>query len=495
MTTLKFKSTRSDKEVLSFSEAVVKGIASDGGLFVPQHIPQIDLMDTSLQGLSYQDLAIQIQSHFATDFTNEEIRSCVTAAYDHKFRSPKIAPIHTCGQASFIELFHGKTLAFKDMALSILPHFMKTSAKKLGTQEDIVILAATSGDTGKAALEGFANVEGVEIIVFYPTDGVSDVQKRQMITQEGENTHVFGINGNFDDAQNGVKRIFTDASYKEKLKEQGYILSSANSINIGRLVPQIVYYIYAYYGLVNEGTINLGDEINVVVPTGNFGNILAAYYAKQMGLPVKQFICASNHNKVLTDFFNTGIYDLNRPFIPSISPSMDILISSNLERFLYAISDDSSNTIDGLMNDLKEKGAYQITDAMKNNMRYFYGGFADDKDTVKAISDLKANYNYTVDTHTAVAYQVYKDYIEKTGDKTQTLIASTASPFKFPRSVLEGLNEPVDNYDDFELVERLSKSTKIDVPGPIKHIEKRSILHESICDKSELDQVILKVLK
>jgi threonine synthase len=495
MTTLKYKSTRSNDEHLSFAQAVVKGIASDGGLFVPHHIPNLELMDTRLQNLSYQELAIEILGHFATDFSPEEIESCVKAAYDEKFRDPKIVPLHTCGQASFIELYHGKTLAFKDMALSILPHFMKTSAKKIGTQEDIVILAATSGDTGKAALEGFANVDGIEIIVFYPTDGVSDVQKRQMITQEGANTHVFGINGNFDDAQNGVKRIFTDEAYKAGLKEEGYILSSANSINIGRLVPQIVYYIYAYYGLVNEGSIKLGDNINVVVPTGNFGNILAAYYAKQMGLPVKQFICASNHNNVLTDFFNTGIYDLNRPFIPSVSPSMDILISSNLERFLYAISDNDSATISTLMKELKEKGSYQITDAMKKNMNHFYGGYADDKDTVKAIADLKANFDYTVDTHTAVAYEVYKGYVAKTGDTTQTLIASTASPFKFPRSVLEGLDVPVDNYNDFELVEKLAHLAHLEVPGPIKRIEDRPILHKDICDKNKLEQVILDVLK
>jgi threonine synthase len=495
MATLQFKSTRSNDEKLTFSQAVVKGIASDGGLFVPMSIPTLNLMDEHLTTLSYQDLAMKILGLFATDFTKDELEHCVTSAYDRKFRTDAIAPIHTCGTASFIELYHGKTLAFKDMALSILPHFMTTSAKKLGTKEDIVILAATSGDTGKAALEGFANVEGIDIIVFYPTDGVSDVQKRQMITQEGKNTHVFGINGNFDDAQNGVKKIFTDESYKASLKDKGYILSSANSINIGRLVPQIVYYIYAYYNLIKEETITLGDEINVVVPTGNFGNILAAYYAKQLGLPVKQFICASNHNNVLTDFFNTGVYDLNRAFLPSISPSMDILISSNLERFLYAISDQNSDTISGLMADLKERGRYEITSQMKENMRNFIGGYADDKATVEAIASLKEAFDYTVDTHTAVAYQVYRDYVNKTGDKTQTLIASTASPFKFPRSVLEGLGAKVSDFNDFELVEQLAVKANLEIPAPIKSIETRPILHKNICDKAELDQVILKVLK
>ncbi len=494
MTSLHFKSTRSSGEQLSFAEAVVKGIASDGGLFVPTSIPKMNLMDPSLLSLTYQELAIKILEQFTTDFTAEELQNCVASAYDSKFRESSIAPIHSCDKANFIELYHGKTLAFKDMALSILPHFMTTSAKIVGTQEDIVILAATSGDTGKAALEGFANIDGIEIVVFYPTDGVSDVQKRQMITQEGDNTHVFGINGNFDDAQNGVKRIFTDAAYKEMLKEHGYVLSSANSINIGRLVPQIVYYIYAYYQLAANKKINLGDPINVVVPTGNFGNILAAYYAKEMGLPVKQFICASNTNNVLTDFFNTGVYDLNRPFVPTASPSMDILISSNLERFLHAVSGGNDETIASLMNDLKEKGSYEITPEMKDNMKNFYGGYADDETTVKAIASLFENFGYTVDTHTAVAYQVYMDYVEKTQDDTQTLIASTASPFKFPRSVLEGLNVATDAFNDFELVEQLAAKATIEVPAPIKNIEDRPILHDGICDKNDLNKVILDVL-
>lgn len=495
MSTLHFKSTRSSDESLTFAQAVVKGIASGGGLFVPTEIPKLDFLDGQLKDLSYQALAKVILSQFATDFTSEELDKCILSAYDDKFRHSQIAPVHTCDKASFIELYHGKTLAFKDMALSILPHFMTTSAKKLGTKEDIIILAATSGDTGKAALEGFANVDGIDIVVFYPTDGVSDVQKRQMITQEGQNTHVFGINGNFDDAQNGVKKIFTDEAYKSLLKEKGYILSSANSINIGRLVPQIVYYVHAYYQLVKTGTIALGDEINVVVPTGNFGNILAAYYAKNMGLPVKKFICASNTNNVLADFFNTGVYDLNRPFIPTVSPSMDILISSNLERFLYALSGNDDSVIASLMHDLKTKGHYAISETMKEKMADFYGGYADDTATVSAISKLYKNHGYTVDTHTAVAYQVYTDYVNKTGDKTQTLIASTASPFKFPRSVLEGLGQDVDAFSDFELVELLSKKAGLDIPAPIKDIDKRPVLHNDICDKSQLDSVVLDLLK
>lgn len=495
MTHLKFRSTRSNKESLNFSQAVVKGIASDGGLFVPESIPTMPLLNETMLSLTYQELAEEVLQLYATDFTNTEIHDCVTSAYDHKFRVSEIAPLHSCDKAHFLELYHGKTLAFKDMALSILPHFMTTSAKKLGTKEDIIILAATSGDTGKAALEGFADVDGIEIIVFYPTDGVSEVQKRQMTTQEGANVHVFGINGNFDDAQNGVKNIFANETYKEALKEKGYILSSANSINIGRLIPQIVYYIYAYYGLVNKNKIAMGDSMNVVVPTGNFGNILAAYYAKEMGLPINKFICASNKNNVLTDFFETGVYDLNRDFIPTVSPSMDILISSNLERFLFAMSGNDAEIINGFMIALKENGRYEISDSMKQSMSHFYGGCANDEKTIEAISELQRTYGYTADTHTAVAYQVYRDYIEKTGDMTETVIASTASPFKFPRSVLEGYNEPVDAYNDFELFERLSKIAGLEIPEPIKNIDKRPVRHANICDKDELSSVILNLLK
>lgn len=495
MTQLNFKSTRSNEEVLSFSQAVVKGIASDGGLFVPENIPTLSILDREMLSLNYQELAQRVLKLYATDFTHTEIHDCVMSAYDDKFRISEIAPLHSCDKAHFLELYHGKTLAFKDMALSILPHFMTTSAKKNHIKEEIVILAATSGDTGKAALEGFANVEGIEIIVFYPTDGVSEVQKRQMTTQEGDNTHVFGINGNFDDAQNGVKTIFTNEAYKKKLKEKGYILSSANSINIGRLVPQIVYYIYGYYQLVKSGKVTLGDKINVVVPTGNFGNILAAYYAKEMGLPINKFICASNTNNVLTDFFKTGVYDLNRAFVPTVSPSMDILISSNLERFLYAMSGNDPQMIDGFMTSLKTSGRYEITDAMKDAMSNFYGGCADDNKTVEAIADLNTSYNYTADTHTAVAYQVYKDYVEKTGDQTETIIASTASPFKFPRSVLEGYNESVEAFNDFELVERLSKLANLEIPTPIKDIDKRPVRHAGICDKDDLSLVVLDLLK
>lgn len=494
MTTLLFKSTRSSNEQLQFSEAVVKGMASDGGLFVPTTIPKVNFMDNSFISLSYQEIAEKILTLFATDFSTEEIKHCVRSAYNGNFQDERIVPIKTCGSANFLELYHGKTLAFKDMALSILPHLMTLSSKKLGIKEHIVILAATSGDTGKAALEGFAKVEGIDIMVFYPTDGVSHVQQRQMVTQEGDNTHVYGIKGNFDDAQNGVKKIFSDLSYQESLKEKGYILSSANSINIGRLIPQIIYYIYGYFQLVGAKKIQLGDPINVAVPTGNFGNILAAYYAREMGLPIKSFICASNHNNVLTDFFKTGVYDRNRSFVPTVSPSMDILISSNLERFLFAISGENPTKIHDLMTALKTSGRYEVTETMKANMKSFYGGYADDAQTIARIQDLYRDFNYVVDTHTAVAYHVYKQYVKDTGDETQTLIASTASPFKFPRSVLDGLGIDTQSLDDFALIALLSEKTGLEIPSPINTLDKKPIRHKGIGEKDGLSRLILASL-
>lgn len=490
-----FSSTRSKNEKLSFSEAVVRGIAPDGGLYVPSEFPKLDINEPGLMDLSYQELAMKVLGLYVEDFTEDELKACVYGAYDQKFRDAEIAPLKTCGDASFIELYHGKTLAFKDMALSILPYFLKTAAKKLDTKEKIVILTATSGDTGKAALEGFADVEGTEIIVFYPTDGVSDVQKRQMTTQEGANTHVFGISGNFDDAQSGVKTLFTDEAFKAELKSKGYVFSSANSINIGRLVPQIVYYISSYFKLVKENVIQLGDTMNVVVPTGNYGNILAAYYAKKMGLPVHKFICASNQNNVLTDFMNTGVYSLDRAFNTTISPSMDILISSNLERFLYDISGQDAQMVDQLMSALKEQGKYTITDAMKTNMESFYGGYADDQATVKTIEELYQKYQYVVDTHTAVGYRVYEDYVKATGDTTHTVIASTASPFKFTRSVVDGIGVETASYDDFELINVLADKTGVSVPDPICGLADRQILHQSTCAKTDLKKVVSEILK
>ena len=495
MSKLYYSSTRSNKEKLTFSEAVVRGIAPDGGLYVPSNFPKLDIFDKENLNLSYQEIAKKVLSLFAQDFTEEEINACVYGAYDEKFENSQVAPLKVCENVSFIELYHGKTLAFKDMALSVLPYLMKTAAKKLGTKENIVILAATSGDTGKAALEGFADIEGTDIIVFYPTDGVSDVQKRQMTTQIGANTHVYGISGNFDDAQSGVKSLFMNKELREELKSKGYVFSSANSINIGRLVPQIIYYISSYYNLVKENIIKNGDPINVVVPTGNFGNILAAYYAKKIGLPINKFICASNENNVLTDFIKDSTYDLDRAFNITISPSMDILISSNLERFLYEISGQDSEMVGELMESLKSNKKYKITDTMKENMNDFYGGYATDIETIKTIETSYKKHNYVIDPHTAVAYSVYENYVKQTGDKTYTLIASTASPYKFTRSVAEGVGVSSESYNDFELINILSEKTGLSIPQSIKGLDKRKILHNSTCEKTELGTIVKNILK
>jgi len=494
MHVLKYNSTRSNREFLSFSEAVVKGIATDGGLYVPTFFPSIDITDPELLNMGYNALSKKILGLYLVDFTEAELAACVDSAYDSKFSSSEIAPVHTIGQASFIELFHGKTLAFKDMALSILPYLMKTGASKIQMHEEIIILTATSGDTGKAALEGFADVEGVKIVVFYPTDGVSDVQKKQMTSQEGSNVSVLGISGNFDDAQNAVKTLFLDEALGSELKDKGYVFSSANSINIGRLLPQIVYYVNAYFTLVREGTIALGDAVNVTVPTGNFGNILAAYYAKAMGLPFKTFICASNENHVLTDFINTGVYDINRPFETTNSPSMDILISSNLERFLYAISGGNSEVVSDLMRGLKANGRYQINEIMKENMSDFVGGYASDAEAVETIRSLYKNHGYVLDTHTAVAYKVYADYVRETGDQTQTLIASTASPFKFLESVAEGLDLDTTGIEAFDLIEVVAKKTGLKVPEPVIGLKDKPILHPKTIDKSDIRKEVLSFI-
>jgi len=495
MKNIQYHSTRSGKDPVSFAEAVVRGIAPDGGLYVPTSFPSIDIRDPRLRDYSYQQLAENILTLFIPDFSAEEIAGCVNGAYDDKFRDPLIAPLHSCGNAHFIELYHGKTLAFKDIALSILPHFLTTAARKLDIDDTIVILTATSGDTGKAALEGFADVAGVKIVVFYPTDGVSEVQKRQMTTQEGANTHVFGIAGNFDDAQTGVKAIFGDTGLRDLIAGRGYRFSSANSINPGRLLPQIVYYVNGYLELLRRGEIEEGDPINIVVPTGNFGNILAAWYAERIGLPVKKFICASNRNKVLTDFIRTGKYDINRTFAATISPSMDILISSNLERFLYELSGRNPDRVISLMKGLKDRGIYEIDDEMKAGMHSFYGGFADDRETVDTIGDLYRQYGYVADTHTAVGYRVYEQYRNEQQDSTPTLIASTASPFKFGRSVAGGLGLPTDGKSDFELIDQLADHCGIEVPGPIRGIAGRPIKHPGTCGKNELKSVVEELLK
>ncbi len=490
---LMYKSTRSD-ETVTASQAILKGLASDGGLFVPVTLPKLGVDIDELKGMSYKEVAYVVMKEFLTDFTEEELKNCIDKAYDSKFDTEEIAPIVKADGAYYLELFHGATIAFKDMALSILPHLLTTSAKKNNVKNEIVILTATSGDTGKAALAGFADVENTRIVVFYPKGGVSPIQEKQMVTQKGANTHVVGIKGNFDQAQSGVKAIFGNKELEKELDEAGFQFSSANSINIGRLVPQVVYYVYAYSKLYAEGEIEKGEKINVVVPTGNFGNILAAYYAKNMGLPIDKLICASNDNKVLYDFFETGSYDKNREFILTTSPSMDILISSNLERLIYKIAGCDAAKNKELMTALSTSGKYEITDEMKAELKDFYGNYATEAETAEVIKSIYENTGYIIDTHTAVAAKVYKKYKEATGDTTKSVIASTASPFKFTRSVMNAIDSKYDAMGDFELVDELSKIGNVDVPRAIEEIRTAPVLHDTVCEVNEMTNEVKKFL-
>jgi len=494
MSELYYRSTRGISGPISSSRAIVKGIASDGGLYVPDTIPRIDLSRDSLLKMEYKDLALYIMSRFFTDFTEEELKYCIEKAYDSKFDDSGIVPLVEKGGAFFLELYHGPTLAFKDIALAVLPHLLKIAAAKNDIDKEIVVLTATSGDTGKAALEGFADVEGTRIIVFFPEDGVSRIQERHMNTQGGNNTCVVTIKGNFDDAQRGVKEIFSDAAFNRILDDNGYIFSSANSINIGRLIPQVVYYVNAYLTLARTGKIEKDEIINVAVPTGNFGNILAAYYSKKMGLPVGRLICASNENNVLYDFINSGIYDRRRKLIVTSSPSMDILVSSNLERLLYDISGSNSDILNDLINNLNIQGKFEITAGMKDKMADFYGGFATDKETFETIKDLFLNFNYLIDTHTAVGYNVYRKYAEKSGDTAKTVIASTASPFKFPGSVAKAIDAKYTGMDEFSLIKVISEISGLKIPAALKDLEKREILHKTVCRTDQMRDVISGIL-
>lgn len=489
-----YGSTRGNGEKITASMAILKGLAEDGGLFVPDSIPALDVPLKELLGKSYQEIAYQVMSRLLTDFTEEELRNCINKAYDSKFDAPEIAPLVKKGNSYYLELFHGSTIAFKDIALSILPHLLTTAAKKNGVTNEIVILTATSGDTGKAAMAGFADVPGTRIIVFYPKDGVSPVQEKQMLTQKGENTAVVGIYGNFDDAQTGVKNIFNDKEMKEKLAGAGFQFSSANSINIGRLVPQIAYYVYAYLRLMEAGEIQENEQINVVVPTGNFGNILAAYYAKEMGIPIARFICASNENKVLYDFFRTGCYDRNRDFRLTNSPSMDILISSNLERLIYKIAGNNAEKNRNFMEQLGAEGKYEITEEMKEKLREFYGNYANEEETAQTIRQVYEETGYVLDTHTAVGKAVYEKYKKETQDNTKTVIASTASPFKFTRSVMTAIDKKYEDMEDFQLVDELSELAKIPVPQAIEEIRTAEIRHNTTAQVSQMAETVMEIL-
>ena len=485
-----YRSTRSNSEPVTASRAILKGLSDDGGLFVPDHIPALDKSLTELAGMNYQQVAYEVMKLFLTDFTEEELKTCINNAYDSKFDTEKIAPLVKADDAYYLELFHGSTIAFKDMALSILPHLMITSARKNNIKNEIVILTATSGDTGKAALAGFADVKGTRIIVFYPKNGVSPIQEKQMVTQKGANTFVVGIHGNFDDAQTGVKKIFSDKELAKEMDAKGFQFSSANSINIGRLVPQICYYVYAYAQLCKDGKIAAGEKINVVVPTGNFGNILAAFYAKNMGLPIDKLICASNDNKVLYDFFRTGTYDRNREFVLTTSPSMDILISSNLERLIYRIAGNDADKNRELMNALSGNGKYEITDEMKAQLADFYGNYASEAETAAEIRRLYEKCGYVIDTHTAVASAVYGKYVAETKDHKTTVIASTASPFKFTRSVMDAIDTKYDAMGDFELVDELSRIAKVKVPNAIEEIRTAPVIHNTQCDVDKMKDTV-----
>ena len=486
-----YDSTRGGERGVRASQAILQGLAKDGGLYVPQEFPKLDVSLHELAEMSYQEVAFEVMKLFLTDFTEEELKYCIQHAYDEKFDDPAICPLRKADGVWYLELFHGKTIAFKDMALSILPYLMTVSARKNNIQNEIVILTATSGDTGKAALAGFADVPGTSIIVFYPKEGVSPVQERQMVTQKGANTHVIAIRGNFDDAQTGVKNIFGDEELRRELLQAGFQFSSANSINIGRLVPQIAYYVYAYTRLLKENSIPEGGAVNFAVPTGNFGNILAAYFAERIGIPVAKLICASNANKVLFDFFRTGVYDKNRPFYVTSSPSMDILVSSHLERLLYLADGRDAEKTAALMRALSEDGTYEISEDMRNNMDLFAGGTASEDEVMETIADLYRKERYVIDPHTAVAACVYNKYRNDTGDAVPTVLASTASPYKFGRNVLHAIDAArFDGETDEEQFRSMHEVTGVPVPNAITELFEAEILHHTVVDPQDMKDAV-----
>lgn len=489
-----YTSTRKKLENITATKAILQGISEEGGLFVPASMPKIDFALDELTNLSYQEIAYRVIRLFFDEIKEEDLKDCINHAYDSKFENEEITPLHSTKNANFLELFHGPTIAFKDMALSILPYLMLVSKRYNKEDKEVVILTATSGDTGKAALEGFSGVKGTKIIVFYPDGGVSDIQKQQMVTTEGDNTLVVGVKGNFDDCQTTVKELFGDKEFAKELADKNYKFSSANSINVGRLVPQVAYYFAAYAKMVKAGKLKAGEKMNVVVPTGNFGNILAAYYAKNMGLPIAKLICASNSNKVLFDFLSTGTYDRNRDFYLTNSPSMDILISSNLERLLYHICGESTEKVNELMTSLKSEGKYTITDEMKKNLADFAGGYADNEKTCAYIKKVWEEEGYLMDTHTAVAYAVYDEYVKDTKDTTPTVIVSTASPYKFTTSVMEAVGSKYQGHTSFELLDEMNKLIGGKMPKAIDGIETRKVRHTKVCAVNEMQDAVREFL-
>ncbi|WP_195251801.1 threonine synthase [Romboutsia sp. 1001713B170207_170306_H8] len=490
---MNYISTRSNTETLSASQAIIKGLSDDGGLYVPSKFPDLREELKNLSTLTYCELAFFILKNFLTDFTDEELSNCINSAYKNNFDTSEITPIKQIGNDYILELFHGPTLAFKDIALTLMPHLLKTSINKNNLDKEILVLTATSGDTGKAALEGFKDIDNVKIIVFFPENGVSPIQKLQMKTQEGKNVFVAGINGNFDDAQSAVKKIFSNDDFNKILNKNGFILSSANSINIGRLLPQVVYYFYSYFKLVNTKKIKLFDKVNFVVPTGNFGDILAGYYAKEMGLPVNKLICASNENNVLYDFFRTGEYNKNKELKLTTSPSMDILVSSNLERLLFESCNRDSRLISALFKSFSETGYYKISNLMRQNLNDFCGYYCTDEEVSETINHVFNKYNYLIDTHTSVAYCSLNKFKSNNSNKYKNIILSTASPFKFAKDVLNSINN--NNLQDFDVIDKLSILGKIDVPKPIADLRDKKIIHDNIYDKNELKLAIQNFLE
>jgi threonine synthase len=490
---LKYSSTRGDSVQVTAAEAIIKGLAADSGLFVPDELPQISpSFIEELVPLSYEERAVKVLRLFLTDYTDEELKTCVENAYGKgKFDCAGRAPVTDLGTMQVLELWHGPTSAFKDMALQLLPQLMSTALKKTGEQDNVLILVATSGDTGKAALEGFRDVDQISIMVFYPEGGVSRIQQLQMLTQEGKNVNVTAVRGNFDDAQSGVKVIFADQAFNEQLAEKGVKLSSANSINWGRLVPQIVYYFSAYADLCKAGRIKAGEEINFTVPTGNFGNILAGFYAKQMGLPVHKLICASNANNVLTDFLQTGRYDRNRAFYKTITPSMDILISSNLERLLYHVTGDKAQ-VAGWMAELNTSGSYEVDVKTRGIIKEtFWADWVDDAATKKCIQQVYMQHKYVLDTHTAVAYQVAENYRHATHDEHVMVVASTASPYKFNGSVLDALQAETAGLDEFALLDKLQELNDNPIPAGLAALKTKEVLHKGVCDKDKMNEAVM----
>lgn len=491
---MQYKSTRDANNVVSSSQAILQGLASDGGLYVPVSFPKLSINWQELQDYTYQQMAYFVLSAFLDDYTEEDLKACINAAYDDKFDDPKIAPIVEVDGHYHLELFHGSTIAFKDMALSILPHLMKTAAKMTNNDNEIIILTATSGDTGKAAMAGFADVPGTKIIVFYPKGGVSSIQERQMVTQTGENTYVVAVEGNFDDAQTEVKALFNDAALREELAKAHKQFSSANSMNIGRLVPQIVYYFYAYAQLVQEGAIKAGDLVDFSVPTGNFGNILAAYYAKQIGLPIGQLICASNDNTVLYDFFQSGTYDRNREFKLTISPSMDILISSNFERMLYHALNEDTEQLKALMAALSNEGEYAIPAAAKANFADFVGEFASEAETKAEIAEVYAREQYVMDPHTSVASKCWRKLAAAGKTQNPVVVVSTASPYKFPEAVLSAVGVETAGMSDDELLTRLKEISGVEFPPAIVELKEAPVRHDLTIAVNKMKDTVVTIV-